>query len=155
TVRGLSIADKTGAQQALPLAPGPFNFVRVSPKGGQIAMSIAENAGIDVWVYDLSGTASIRRLTFSGTNAYPLWSLDGQRIVFESGQERNKGLYWQRADGSEPAERLTAAANDADQIPLSWTPDGKTLLFAESGGLWTVSLAGDRKPIRVIEKAGM
>src|SRR5262249_36848926 len=111
--------------------------------------------GIDVWVYDLSGTASIRKLTFSGTNAYPLWSLDGQRIVFESGQERNKGLYWQRADGSDPAERLTTAANDADQIPLSWTPDGKTLLFAESGGLWTVSLAGDRKPIRVIEKAGM
>ena len=38
-------------------------------------------------------------------------------------------LYWQRADGTGDAERLTVAKNP--QWPVSWHPSGKFLAFEE------------------------
>src|SRR5262249_16483420 len=110
---------------------------------------------IDIWVYDLSDTTSIRKLTFNQASTSPVWTPDGQRIVFESGRDGDKGLYLQRADGGGAAERLTTPTNNETQIPFSWTPALKTLRFGRDspGGLWTVSVDGEHKPARLIEKA--
>jgi len=42
----------------------------------------------------------------------------------------NYNLFWQPADGSGEAERLTTSENW--QSPTSWSPDGKTLVFTDS-----------------------
>jgi eukaryotic-like serine/threonine-protein kinase len=67
-------------------------------------------------------------------------------------------LHWMRADGSGEAERLVAREANARsspriQVPTSWSPDGRTLLFtqrvvsAASAGrdIWTLML-GDSAP---------
>jgi Tol biopolymer transport system component len=100
----------------------------------------------NVWVGDVTGDTSLRRLTFSGRNRFPIWSADGQRVAFQSNRDGDRGIFWQPADGSGPAERLTSAPEGMAHAPESWSPDGKHLLFSVTKGstisLWTLSLPG-------------
>ena len=60
-----------------------------------------------------------------------MWTPDGRRIAFGS-DRANKAtlnLYWQRADGTGEAQRLTESKNP--QWPTSWHPSGKHLAFTE------------------------
>ncbi len=41
-------------------------------------------------------------------------------------------IWWQRADGTGTAERLTKAERGVSHIPESWAPDGKRLLFSRA-----------------------
>src|SRR5262249_27986342 len=62
----------------------------------------------------------------------PVWTPNGKRIVFSSsrGDKPTANLYWQRADGTGEAQRLTDSNNL--QYAASWDPNGKFLAFAES-----------------------
>jgi Tol biopolymer transport system component len=60
----------------------------------------------------------------------PVWSADGERVAFQSDRDGDLGLFWQRADGTTAAERLTKPDKDTAHVPESWSPDGKTLLFS-------------------------
>ena len=80
-----------------------------------------------MWIYDVSGASAMRRLTLGGRNRVPVWSADGQRVAFQSDRDGDLGLFWQRADGTTPAERLTKPDKDTAHVPESWSPDGKTL----------------------------
>jgi Tol biopolymer transport system component len=95
-----------------------------------------------------------RRLTFGGRNRVPVWSPDGERIAFQSDREGDAGIFWQRADGMDSAERLTKPEPGTSHAPESWSPDGKTLLFNVTKGpdipLWTLSLQ-DKKVTRFDE----
>jgi Tol biopolymer transport system component len=86
-------------------------------------------------------------LTFEGnSNLDPVWTADGKRVAFGSGNPRN--LFWQSADGSDKPERLTTSGSI--QVPDSWSLEGQVLAFhvAQSGRhreLWVLPLR-DRKP---------
>src|SRR5262249_52796332 len=93
------------------------------------------------------GATSPLRITFAGRIHYPIWTPDGQRIAFESTREGDRGIFWQRADGSGTAERLTKPAAGNRHIPQAWSPKGDVLLFSERGErttLQTLTLA-DKK----------
>ena len=53
----------------------------------------------------------MRQLTLGGKNRFPIRSADGQKKTeaFQSDREGDLGIFWQRADGSGAAERLTKA----------------------------------------------
>ena len=84
------------------------------------------------------------RLTFGGKNTHPEWSPDGERIAFQSDREGDPAIWWQRANGTGTAERLTKAERGVAHIPESWALDGKRLLFSRAKGdevsLWVLSL---------------
>ncbi len=87
-----------------------------------------------MWIYDVAGASSMRRLTLGGRNRVPVWSADGERVAFQSDRDGDLGLFWQRADGTTAAERLTKPDKDTAHVPESWSPDGKTLLFSVAKG---------------------
>ena len=72
-----------------------------------------------VFVYNIAGTSSERRLTFGGRNRIPIWSGDSKWIAFQSDREGNLGIFRQRADGSAEAERLTTADKETAHVPES------------------------------------
>jgi hypothetical protein len=82
-----------------------------------------------VWIYELAGRTAIRRLTFGGKNRAPIWSPDGQWVVFQSDREGDLAMFRQRADGTGVAERVTKPEAGEEHIPQSVSPDGKHLLF--------------------------
>jgi hypothetical protein len=55
-------------------------------------------------------------------------------VAFQSDRDGDLGLFWQRADGTTAAERLTKPDKDTAHVPESWSPDGKTLLFSVAKG---------------------
>jgi serine/threonine-protein kinase len=82
-----------------------------------------------------------------GRSWWPLWTPDGARIVFNSGNGRRQDLYWIRADGSGDAQRL--AGDNVQGIPRSFFPNGSRLAFDKVTGtsapteIWTAPLEGD------------
>jgi Tol biopolymer transport system component len=84
-------------------------------------------------------------LTFeTNGNLNPAWTPDGKRVVFQAGNPSN--LYWQPADGSGKAERLTT--REYRDAANSWSPDGQLLAFTETSpttamDIWV--LQSDRK----------
>jgi serine/threonine-protein kinase len=145
----LVLVDREGHQKALNVPPGAYVSPRFSPDGTQLAMGIDDGKEANIWVYDLSGNNSIQRLTYGGHNRYPVWVANGERIAFQSDRDGAPGIFWQRADGRDTAERLTKPAEGLSHTPESWSPASQRLSFSETSGdsasLWTVSV-NDRKP---------
>jgi serine/threonine-protein kinase len=143
----LGTLDASDTLNALHLPPAAYDHPRVSPDGKRLVYSIEDGKDTAVWVYEMSGGSPPRRLTFQGANRYPVWSVDGERVVFQSDRDGASRMYWQRADGSDRAVPLTkmAPAPGTVEIPNAWSADGKILMYTTSKdltfGLATVRVA--------------
>jgi serine/threonine-protein kinase len=147
--RTLALMDRNGSPKTLGLQSLAYRHPRISPNGKQLAVSTDDGKEQIVWIYDLDGKTSMRRLTFGGRNYLPIWSADSQRVLFQSDREGDVGLFWQRADGTGVAERVTKPEGEwTSHRPDSWSPDGQTFLFTalkpSDASIWTYSLR-DRK----------
>ena len=150
----LAFSDRAGAADLVKAPPGPYELPRLSPDGHHIAFGTNDGQDATIWVYDLSGASAARRLTFGGQghNRFPVWSADSQRVTFQSDREKDVGIFWQRADGTGPAERLATTEAGTAYTPEAWSPDGMQLLYNATGRdgmttLWTWSLK-ERKAAR-------
>jgi Tol biopolymer transport system component len=123
-----------------------FSNGRLSPDGTRIALQIS-GANEELWLYD-TRTSTLSRLTFEGENTVPVWTPDGQRLIFTSNRSGAFYLYWMAPDGS-GIQQLTSTPVIFGQ-PVSISPDGKTIAFVhyESKGapdIWIMPLDGDRR----------
>jgi Tol biopolymer transport system component len=90
-----------------------------SPDGTRLSLAIRQGASEDIWAYDPQRDA-ITRLTSGGVNQYPVWSHDGQYIVFAKPYQ---GIFQVRADGASPAQPLTESSSSLLAIwPFSFSP---------------------------------
>ena len=137
--------DREGRSKPLIEAPRAYLALRFSPSGRSLAISI-DGANASVWMYDLA-RRTLTRQGFGSSDGFPIWTPDGNRVTFMSSRAGPWNLFWQPADGSGQAERLTNS--EYAQYPGSWSPNGKTLVFqedsAETGSdIWTLSIEGER-----------
>jgi serine/threonine-protein kinase len=144
SARRLVVVD--GSSQT-PLAAPPHAYVtpRVSPDGQRVLLGVADEAE-HVWSYDLSA-GTLTQLTFDGANRAPIWSPDGQRVLFASNRQGALNLFALPAGANGPAERLTTS--ESLQSPGSWSPDGEVLAFMEQHStsgrdIWLMRRNGDR-----------
>jgi dipeptidyl aminopeptidase/acylaminoacyl peptidase len=132
----LQWVDSTGKRGPLQAKPAVYRSPRIAPDGRRIALGIREGDGSDIWVHDPQRDAQTR-LTVGGASEGPVWSPDGQYVVFA---RRAEGIFQARADGARPPQDLTGSKTD--QIPWSFTPDGKRLAYFEgflrTPQIWTV-----------------
>ena len=130
----LAWVDQDGGRDIIDLPVGQYAHPRFSPDGQWLALERQDGMRADVWLYDVSGTAALRRLTEGGTNRYPVWSRDGEHVVFQSDRDGDAGIFWQRADGAGSAERLTTPESDTVHIPEAWSPTEDRLAFSAMSG---------------------
>jgi DNA-binding winged helix-turn-helix (wHTH) protein/Tol biopolymer transport system component len=145
-VAPLAWLDSGGKSQRV-LSPSPgtsrqAETPRLSPDGNRLALAVAG----DLFVHDLQRGA-VTRLTFDAAlNRYPVWTQDGQHIVYAADVPASDGafgIWWIRSDGSSQAEKLFG-----ERTPLqvsSISPDGRTIAFVRTGRdrgfeIWTLSL---------------
>ena len=137
--------DRRGQEEPLAAEPQSYQSPRISPDGSRLAITVNEPGGSDVWIYDLEREI-LTRLTFDpATDSFPVWTPDGQRIVFSSGRAgAGNNLFWKAADGTGQVERLTTNPNN--QGAFSFSPDGKRLVFSEATttDLQVLSMEGER-----------
>jgi serine/threonine-protein kinase len=131
--RLIGYLDRSGNRVALPVPAGAYETPRVSPDGRLVAVGRSEEPDNDIWIYDLSNSSAIRRLTFGGNNRFPAWSPDGRQVVFQSDRDGDAGLYVQSSDISGAASRLTKAEPGSSHVANSWSSDGQSLLFTSVG----------------------
>jgi Tol biopolymer transport system component len=140
----LTLVDRQGKAERIPIAPRGFGYPRFSPDGTRLAVSVGVNpvgTDGDLWVFTPS-SGSMERLTFSGNAIYPSWTPDGSRIVYAEMQKA--GLYLKPADGTGSPELVTRA--DEPSLPESWSPDGRTLAYvriAKSTDVYLQTVGGE------------
>ena len=99
-----------------------LRYPALSPDGKRLAI-VASGA---LWVYDFEGRPPLR-LTSEGSPASPIWTRDGQRIIYEANTpELERVLVSIPADGS--VTRPEPISPMGHLHPLAWTPDGKQLI---------------------------
>jgi Tol biopolymer transport system component len=154
--------DRDGTVEPILEASGDYLHPRISPGGDRIALLSRKGADTDVWVVDVRRGSS-ERLTQGGDHASPLWVPQGEEVTFtEFGPGRAgpsaatvtlERIVARRADGS--GEPRVLLEDDHASTPMSWTPDGSTLLYdrrTDTGELevWSVSPGGDDPPAALI-----
>jgi Tol biopolymer transport system component len=145
--------DRSG-NAAGTVGPPVANVARpaISPDGSLVAVARTDpQTTSSLWVYDLAhGTES--RLTFArdyAPDASPVWSRDGNRIVFTAVRSGKWGLYQKSASGAGNEDLLFETPTVA--VPTDWSRDGRFIVFhvADTNNqfhIWVLPLAGDRKP---------
>jgi serine/threonine protein kinase/Tol biopolymer transport system component len=140
----LALIDRSGGVEKLKAPSGAYETPRVSPDGKRVALGIEDGKRANIWIYDLLSASSIRQLTFGGRNRFPVWTADSQRIAFQSDREGDPGIFWQRADGTDTARRLTTPDRGVSHIPESWSRTQDRFLFGASTDTsfsgWTFSV---------------
>lgn len=137
----LILFDRSGKFEPLPLPADHYVHPRISPDGTRVAFGTDDGKDAIVWVYDLAGGTTRRRLTFDGGNRTPIWTPDGLWIAFQSDRGGDRAIFRQRADGSGTAERLTTPEPGTFHTPQSWSHDGGTLLFSiQKDGRWGLAV---------------
>jgi Tol biopolymer transport system component len=137
------VYGRKGGMTPLKLPRGSYGFPRLSPDGKWLALETNDGKETAISVYELSGTDSLRRLTFGGNNRLPIWSADGQHLAFLSDRDGDRAIFWQSVRGG-TAERLTRPEPGVTHVPESWLPHGDVFLFAETKdfktSLWTFDM---------------
>ena len=152
TKRTLVWVDREGREEVLKVEPRAFSHPRISPDGSRIALALRDQEE-DIWIWDLA-RETLTRLTFApGRDSYPVWTLDGQRLVFSSDRDGSQNLYWKAADGTGSVERLTKS--ESDHFAYAFTPAGGQLVFLELGeqgaDLGVLTLEGSSEPLLATE----
>jgi Tol biopolymer transport system component len=129
--RVLVLADHAGRETPLTAPAAPFNHPRFSPDGKRLAFAIGSGSGGDDDVYVLElASQRMQRLTFGQGHGMPLWSRDGQRIVFTNGRSGETGLGMKAADGS--GEAVAIVNSTEFLLADSWLADGRRLVVTNS-----------------------
>ena len=135
--RSLIWVDRNGREEPLMARLAAYESPRISPDGRHIALTIRGTniARSDIWVYDLE-RGSLSRLTSEGENESPLWTSDGQQVIFAAtrGGGRFRGgerlTLKRRADGSGEDEVVQAGQPGHHHFGAV-SADGRTLAFTD------------------------
>jgi len=128
--RTLVWVDRSGKEEPVAAPPRAYEHPRLSPDGTRVALFSGDQEN-DIWTWDL-GRATLTRLTLDpGQDNFPLWTPDGRRIIFSSNRGLGQpNLWWQAADGTGAAERLTTSSHA--QFLTGITPDGTAAVYNET-----------------------
>jgi serine/threonine-protein kinase len=132
--------DAEGHETDAGFDPRAYIYPRLAPDGRRVAVAVVDGP-TDLWVGDV-GRHTFTRLTRDvEEDVSPLWTPDGERIVFS---KLGRGVFRLRADGAGIAEALNT---DLTDLTLeSSSPDGSRLLVVRRNrnDIGVFSVAGDQ-----------
>lgn len=133
----LALVDVDGTTSVLGRLPPSVFAPRLSPDAKRIAFETRDRSGPDgsrLWIADLSNVSARHPVAspVGPVDWAPMWTLDGERLVFIVSNEGRDAIYWRRADGTDTPEHLIDARSAE-----GWMPGGRQLRFLtlkEQGG---------------------
>ena len=146
--RALMWVDRAGREEPINVPRRAYKSVSISPDGTKIALVVLGLGLEDLWLYDVRGQRE-SQLTFDAADdLYPVWTPDGERVLFLSQRRGPYGLFSKHADGTGQAEQLVSFQG----YPPLWsiTPDGRTLAYSDPSsetGWDLLSVALEEEPI--------
>jgi serine/threonine protein kinase/Tol biopolymer transport system component len=151
TARQLTWLDRSGKIVGMVGAPDMASLtdVELSPDEKRVAVYRAADGNPDVWLIDVTRGVPTRFTYDPANDLRPLWSPDGNRIVFNSNRKGVYNLYWKLSSGTAVDELLLES--DQNKLPTDWSSAARSLLFLsvdpQTGfDLWVLPFSGDKKP---------
>jgi len=125
----LTLFDLDGTSKVIGRLPQAVYAPRVSPDGKRVAFETRDVTGPDgprLWVAELANLAGRRPLAVAPgpMNWAPMWTPDGERLVFIVSGDRPDAIYWRRSDGTGDAEHLIDT-----RAGEGWIANGSQLRF--------------------------
>jgi hypothetical protein len=143
--------------------PAKDRYPRWSPDGSHIYFHSDRSSGrYQIFVMNADGS-DVKQLTTddgSSTNARPIPSPDGKKIVFDTDRDKSAKhsdntytteIYMMNVDGSE-VQRLTERGQD--EFPIAWSPDSSQIVYISDYGRLMVMNADGSDAQRVMMFSG-
>ena len=148
----LAWVNRAGQTQGSGASAGVYDDMALSPDDKRVAFARPGQSGTDVWLTDLDRRITSRFTFRPLINNVPIWSPDGQQIVFASARDGLLDLYRRASDLSSPDELLLKLNARPILFPSDWSADGRFLTYYRTDpktqlDIWTLSLGIDRRPI--------
>jgi Tol biopolymer transport system component/DNA-binding winged helix-turn-helix (wHTH) protein len=124
---------KVSDERALTSDPGAERRPHLAPDGTRVAFAAADSGGAPSRVVVRSIEPSqLVHISTGGTQQeiLPVWSPDGTRIAFERLRENGCALFVASSLGGD--EREVGSCRDSNVSYYDWTPDGRSLITAQS-----------------------
>lgn len=121
--------DREGKELSKIGTMGNYLDANLSPDETKIVYAVQEEGNNNnIWVYDLRRNVPTKFTFDPQDEVWPIWSPDGQRIVYASNKSGTYAIYEKDISGLEDPK--LAYGNDSGQVgPGSFTSDGQTLLY--------------------------
>ena len=91
------------------------NGLSLSPDGRQLAVSISESSGQNIWVKQLDA-GPLTRLTFEPRTIRPVWSANGRYLWYGANDSTGLRLLQRRADGTSSPETILDPTGDVEEV---------------------------------------
>jgi len=125
-----------------------YSEVVLAPDGLRAAVALLDpGAGTrDLWVFDVKRGARERITSNPADDFAPVWSQDGDRLIFTSVRQGRSDLYETQSSGADGESLLATAGLDVGKFASDWSPDGTALIFVAGGrviarsDLWVLPL---------------
>ena len=149
--RGLVWVGRDGIVEPLSMETRAYVNPAISPDG-RLAAVQTQGASTGIWLYDFS-RSTLSPLRTPGSSQAPVWTADGQRLVYRGTRAGFRNLFWKTIDDSGGEKGLTTGEHL--QTPWSSSPNGQWVAFEEvdpqtGSDIWYVALDGDRNPQRIL-----
>jgi Tol biopolymer transport system component len=149
----LEWVDREGQPVGTLGEPGSYSQIALSPDDRKLAVEVPDAEGrYDLWVMDVARGVASRLTTDPENERDPVWSPDGEALVFSSDAGGDQDLVLKRLQDPGPAAPLPEAVGQTPgerDIAESWSREGDTLLFVTIGQertLWTLPMEGGAPP---------
>lgn len=130
--------------------PGVIHYPRISPDGKTVAFARSDAGNMDIWLLDVARSSTSRFTLEPDVDSYPLWSLDGSRLLYSSVRGNERLLVSRPADGI-GAETILWRSKDRTPIPNGLSGDGGWLSITDSvqanNQMKLIAVAEGAKPI--------
>lgn len=131
-------------------ASGDYSDLSLSPDGKRLAFFRVDpdTGNADIWLMDLTSGAPSRFTFDTAVDFTPIWSPDGERIIFASLREGAPNLFQKMANGAGQEETLYKSP--LPKLPSDFSTDGRFLLCGTIDpktrfDLSVLSIGGDHK----------
>ena len=145
------INPATGQTEPLGLPAAVYGMFKVSPDGQWLCLERADGTQNDIYIWDLTENR-LTRLTRQGYSRLPIWTPDGERVVFAHNTEP-RNIAWQPIEGAGDVELLYA--NGRSATPYSWSADSNSLIFTDydpttGQDIWILPLEKGAEPTPLV-----
>jgi Tol biopolymer transport system component len=104
----------------------------------------------DIWLFDLARSGRSRLTVDAAQDQQPIWSADGQRLIFMSNRGGQTGFYVKSVIGAGQEERVAGSVVEASS-PDEWTRDGQSLIYSAAMNGFTAAIGGDGPSLTLFE----